>query len=117
LLFKYGLNEGLVKKMSVIILGIVFLGGCKKDSSSKPPVAAAPFEYVQTTVNGSIYQSTSLFNVSASPVIRITFSQPINQSTVPGAVSFSGGSAAVAGNYSYPNDSSLVIQRPHLLNT
>jgi hypothetical protein len=110
LLFKYVLNEGLVKKISVIILGIVFLWGCKKDSSAKPPVAAAPFEYVQTTVNGNIYESTSLFNVSANPVIRVTFSQPINQSTVTAAVSFTGGSATVASNYSYPTDSSLVIQ-------
>jgi hypothetical protein len=97
-----------VKKISAIIFGVVFLWGCKKDSTSKPPVVG-PFEYVQATVNGNVYQGSS-FDVPLSPVIRITFSQPINQSTVNAAVYFAGGGGVVASNYSYPNDSSLVIQ-------
>jgi hypothetical protein len=97
-----------VKKISAIILGVVFLWGCKKDSTSKPPVVA-PFAYVQATVNGNVYQGNS-FDVPLSPVIRISFSQPINQSTVTAAVYFAGSAGVVASNYSYPNDSSLVIQ-------
>jgi hypothetical protein len=100
-----------VKKISVIILGIVFLWGCKKNNNTlKTPVVVAPFDYVGTTINGNVYHGGSVFNVSVNPVIRIAFSQPINQSTVTAAVSFTGGGAAVASTYSYPNDTSLVIE-------
>jgi hypothetical protein len=98
-----------VKKICVITLGIFSLLGCKKNNTSKPPVVA-PFDYIQATVNGNVYQGGNLFDVPANPIIRISLSQPINQSTVPAAVSFTGGGAVVASNYSYPNDSSLVIQ-------
>jgi hypothetical protein len=108
-LSNYRLNEDLVKKINVIILGVVFLLGCKKDNTSKPPVVA-PFDYVQATVNGNIYQGGNLFDVPLSPVIQISFSQSINQSTVPAAVFFAGGGGIVASTYSYPNDSTMVIQ-------
>ncbi len=108
--FKHRIKEDLVKKISAIILGLVFLWGCKKDSASKPAAAGGQFDYVGTTIDGSLYQSSNAYNISTSPVIEITFSQPINTSSVTNSVSFTGGSGQVASTFSYPNDSSLVIQ-------
>jgi hypothetical protein len=98
-----------VKKIVIAICGALVLLGCKKNSGSSSAVSA-PFDYVKTTINGNAYQGSNLYNVPTSPAIEISFSQPIDQSTVANGISFTGGPGIVASNFSYPNDSSLVIQ-------
>lgn len=110
--FKFRIKEDLVKKLSAIIFGLVFLWGCKKDSASKSGATGGQFYYVKTTINGNPYQylGVDVYGISTSPVIEITFSQPINTASVASGVSFTGGSGQVASNFSYPNDSSLIIE-------
>jgi hypothetical protein len=104
-----------VKKIVIALGWVVVLWGCKKQSTSKP-AASAQFDYIKTTINDSLYQGSNLYNVSTSPAIEITFSQPINKSSVANGVSFTGGTGIVASTFSYPNDSSLVIQPSSPLN-
>ncbi len=100
-----------MKKIIIFTCVVLVLWACKKDSASKAkPVVSAPFDYVTATINGTTYQGGSFYNTPLSPVIEISFSQPINQSTVTGSVLFGGVSGQVTVNYSYPNDSSLLIQ-------
>ena len=63
---------------------MLILCACKKESTQKPAVSAS-FDYVQTTINGNVYTGGNLYNVPVNAVIRISFSQPINQSTVAAA--------------------------------
>ncbi|HEV3326036.1 MAG TPA: Ig-like domain-containing protein, partial [Puia sp.] len=104
-----------MKKIVIALGWVVVLWGCKKQSTSKP-AASAQFDYIKTTINDSLYQGSNLYNVSTSPAIEITFSQPINKSSVANGVSFTGGTGIVASTFSYPNDSSLVIQPSSPLN-
>lgn len=93
---------------------MLVLCACKKDSTPKP-VVIGPFDYVQTTINGTVYAGGNLYNVPVNAVIQISFSQPINQSTVAAGVSFTG-AGTVTSTFSYPNDSTLVIQPSSPLN-
>jgi hypothetical protein len=97
-----------VKKIIIAAWGMLVVCGCKKDGTPKPLVIT-PFNYVQATINGNVYNGGNLYNVPVNTIIQISFSQPINQSTVAGAVSFTG-TGNVANTFSYPNDSTLVIQ-------
>jgi hypothetical protein len=108
------LNVALVKKIIIAALGMLVLCACKKDSTPKPMVIG-PFDYVQTTINGTVYAGGNLYNVPVNAVIQISFSQPINQSTVAAGVSFTG-AGTVTSTFSYPNDSTLVIQPSSPLN-
>jgi hypothetical protein len=103
-----------VKKIGILVLTALAAWGCKKGSTSKPP-AASPFEYRKTTIDDSTYQG-NLYNVPRNPSIEIFFSQPINKSTVTNGIDFTGGPGAVSLNFSYPNDSSLVIRPASPLN-
>ena len=85
--FKHRIKEDLVKKISAIILGLVFLWGCKKDSASKSAATGGQFYYVKTTINGNLYQGSDVYGISTSPVIEIIFSQPINTASVASGVS------------------------------
>jgi hypothetical protein len=94
---------------------MLVLCACKKEGAPKT-VVVPPFDYVQTTINGDVYTGGNLFNVPVSAVvIQISFSQPIDQSTVAASVSFTG-AGPVASTFSYPNDSTLVIQPSSPLN-
>jgi hypothetical protein len=103
-----------LKKIILAACGMLILCACKKDSTQKPAVGA-PFEYVQTTINGNVYTGGNLYNVPVNAVVQISFSQAINQSTVAAAVSFTG-TGLVTSTFSYPNDSTLVIQPSSPLN-
>lgn len=97
-----------MKKTIIAAFGILILCACKKEGAPKT-VMVSPFDYVQTTINGNVYTGGNVYNVPVNPVIQISFSQPIDQSTVAAGVSFTG-AGTVASTFSYPNDTTLVIQ-------
>jgi len=100
-----------VKKLFLFSLTTCIFLACKKDNvTTPPPPASGSFTFVKATINDSLY-NPSIYNVITNPVIRISFSAPINKSTVAGNVLLAGGGAVIPSNYSYSNnDSTLVIQ-------
>jgi hypothetical protein len=84
---------------------------CKKDNSPKPS-PGVPFSYTQATINNIVYPGGAFYNVGINPVIKISFTAPVNPSTVASNVLFSGGAAVVATNYSYSNNDSTMILQP-----
>jgi hypothetical protein len=100
-----------VKKLVIALCGIVVIGGCKKqnNNSSKPPASGAPFEYIRTTINDSVYTSAHIYNIPDTSVIAMLFSQPVNQSSLANGINFTGGTASVNSTYSFPNDSTILI--------
>ena len=65
---------------------------------------------VKSTVNDSVYTGAPIYNTNTSPVVKISFSSPVDKSTVAASVSMAGAGVLVANNYSYSNnDSTLVI--------
>ena len=55
-------------------------------------------------------------NVNANPVIKFSFSSPIDTTTTSSSILFFGDGAYIQGNYTYTNnDSTLIVQSPGLL--
>lgn len=99
-----------MKTVIVYLATIVILFSCKKSNGSTPPVMS-PFTAIRETVNDSTNSSLSFFNINYDPLIKISFSAPINTSTVAASIVFFGSNSAVVSNYSYANnDSTLIIQ-------
>jgi hypothetical protein len=100
-----------VKKLFLFTLTTCIFLACKKDNAkTPPPPPSGSFSFVKATINDSLY-NPSIYNVITNPVIRISFSAPINKSTVAGNVLLAGGGAVIPSNFSYGNnDSTLIIQ-------
>jgi hypothetical protein len=102
-----------MKTAFVYIPMIVILFSCKKESSTKPPPAATAFNVLSITVNDSSNSSNSFTSVSDNPVVKVSFSAPLNTSSVTNNVVFLGNGAYITGNYTFSNsDSTLIIQAP-----
>jgi len=100
----------LKRTLLFIVVGLVFFA-CKKNNSSPPP-NTGPFIQVKSTVNDSVYTGAPIYNTNASPVVKISFSSPVDKSTVSASVSMAGGGLLVANNYSYSNNDSTLIITP-----
>jgi hypothetical protein len=109
-----------VKKISLAALTICILFSCKKDNNA-PPTPAMPgaLNFVRATINDSAYKNATMYNVSRTPVIKVSFSAPVNTSTVASSISLFGtGPGIVPSNYTYSNgDSTIIIQPSSTLST
>jgi len=106
------------KKLNVYLLGAALLMTCSCSKSKQPtPVTPPPASFYFNTlkVNGA-YNGFIYKGVNNSPVIKLSFSAPVNHSSVSTAVSFmSKTGAAVSYSTSYQNnDSTVVISAPAL---
>ena len=90
---------------------ICLLWSCKKENGSKP-ATGSPFIFVKGTINDSPLNSQSNYNVAINPIIKISFSSPVNPSSVPGNTAFTSGNNILPVNYSYANNDSTVIIQP-----
>jgi len=90
---------------------ICLLWSCKKENGSKP-ATGSPFIFVKGTINDSPLNSQSNYNVTINPIIKISFSAPVNPSSVPGNTAFTSGINILPVNYSYANNDSTVIIQP-----
>ena len=88
------------------------LAGCGKSGSDNPAPPAA-FSYSSASVNGSNNGGFEYNRLNMQPIVRISFSAPVNRSTVAAGVSFnerSGG--AVTYQTSYASGDSVLIVQP-----
>jgi hypothetical protein len=99
-----------VKKIVLFVLAASTVWGCKKNTASPShTTTSAPFSFVDATINGANYSTTPVYNVSDSPVIRISFSAAVQQSSVSGNVALSTPGGPVSFTITYPNDSTLIL--------
>jgi hypothetical protein len=104
----------------VMFISIGSLVQCSKPSSSPPPPITPPvtssFDIIGQTINGKAFNATqTLYGVSNKPVIEVAFSDKVDRSTVPSAVTFynkSQSSVAVPVTISYQRSDSSVIVTP-----
>jgi len=105
-----------VKQIFSLTIAAIFFFSCKKDNNTKPLPAAGTFTFVKASVNDSSNSSLRFSNITSNPVIKFSFSSPIDTLSVASNVLFYGGTSYITANYSYANnDSTLVIQPPSLL--
>ena len=100
-----------MKRTSIFFVTVFIFFACKKDSTPGPPVPGT-FNEVKTTINDSIYNNGTFQNANIHPVIIISFSSPIDKSSVSGKVNMTGGGLAIANNFSYANSDSTLIVTP-----
>ncbi|HEV2480157.1 MAG TPA: glucoamylase family protein [Puia sp.] len=108
----------ILRKIALVLsLLTVFLTSCKKNNTSKPPDNRTPFSLVTSYIGDTVYR-LGLYNINRNPVIKLTFSAPVDRSSVPTSIAFSGGGVEVPANYSYSNgDTSIVIEPTDTLKT
>jgi hypothetical protein len=100
-----------VKKILIAAIAIFSLFACKKNNNPGPSSPSGPFLYSTATINDSVYTG-AFYNVDTTPVIRLTFSAPVNSSSVAASVSLTGGGATIAATYSYSNNDTVLVIQP-----
>ncbi len=93
----------------IIFLTFGLLFSCKKNSTPLP--ASEIFTLTGYSINGN--NTTVQYNIGYSPVIRLSFSAPINRNLTANNVLLSiNGAATMPINISYQNNDSTVILQP-----
>jgi hypothetical protein len=94
-----------------VFLVFITIAGCKKDTTA-PPVVPGSFTSTSFSLNDTIINNFINYNVNNKPVLKFSFSAPIDKTTISSAVSFIGSDGTtVQLNYTYENgDSTFVIQ-------
>jgi hypothetical protein len=93
------------------IAAVLLFAGCGKGEDNTPPPPSASFSLNSVKINGQSGGFT-YFNINSNPVIKFSFSAPLNRSTVAGSFSFRDKvNNTVAFSTTYENgDSSVVVQ-------
>ena len=112
-------KKTVVIKMNYFFWGLIFfgtiLGSCGKKSSATPPPPPPPPPALSSrsvTVNDNIIASVNN-NVNVSPVIKFSFSAPVDHNSVSNNFSFANKSGiSVAFSSTYANSDSTVIVQP-----
>jgi hypothetical protein len=100
-----------MKKIVIAGTAILSLFACKKNNNPGPPSPSGPFIYMNATINDSAYTG-AFYHVDTTPVIRLTFSAPVNSSSVAASVSLTSGGTTIATNYSYSNNDTVLVIQP-----
>lgn len=99
-----------MKSLIFIILMLIFFS-CKKDDSSNTHPSGT-FVFVNASLNDSTTGQLNYTDVSLTPAVKISFSQPVNTTTAPGNISFLNGNTQIQSNYTYTNNDSTVVVQP-----
>jgi len=99
-------------KSTIICVALsVFFFSCKKNNQPAPNIVS-PFTFTLATINDSTNSALLFYNINYNPVIRLSFSAPINTSDVAFEITLAGGGNVVSNNFSYVNNDSTIILQP-----
>jgi len=100
-----------VKSALLFVVTTFIFFACKKDNTSSQS-GTGSFKWVKTTINDSLYNGTIFYDANTSPAIKISFSSPVDKSTVATNVTMNGAGSTVSNNFSYANNDSILIVTP-----
>lgn len=95
----------------LILSLLVVSAGCKKGNDSTPSVTPETFKLLTATINGNA--ASMQYGVNRSPVIRLSFTAPVNRTSVATGITVAQnpGSTALM-NATYQNSDSVIILHP-----
>src|ERR1700689_2940562 len=95
---------------ATLALGSI-ISSCKKDTAPNTGSSQNRFAFTKVSVNDTTTGNLTFFNVNLNPVIKFSFSSPIDTSSVSSSVYFVSGTTVLQSNFLYSNnDSTLIIQ-------
>ncbi len=92
------------------VLAICFFSCSKSSGPAATPPLAVPIVLKNIFLNNVAY-AAPVYNIAGQPVIKMQFSQPILESSVPGSVTLSG-SGTIQFNTTFLNGDSVLIIQP-----
>jgi hypothetical protein len=98
-------------KISLFLLTFLLFFSCGEKEETTPPVVVERFELKAVSINGAVVSGTPN-NVNTRPIIRISFSAPVNRSTTGGILLNADGGTAVNYTVSFENNDSTVVVQP-----
>ena len=105
----------LIKIASAITASVIFLSGCSKGDSgggggTPTPLPPTPIALVSARIdNTTALTGFTNYNIKLSPVIRLSFNNAVDRSTITAISVKENGSTVVAAGYSYENGDSTVV--------
>ncbi|HWH61834.1 MAG TPA: glucoamylase family protein [Ginsengibacter sp.] len=108
-------SKRLIQLLNMFMLLSGLLCSCGKKSSDTPPIPPVSFSSTLITINGK--QETSMnYNINTIPVIKFSFSAPVDQASVNNSLSFADAAGtSVSFNTTYSSGDSTVIIQPSAL--
>ena len=102
--------------LCLVSIAIITFNSCKKSDSggivTPPPPTPASFSSLSVTVNG-LNNGSTYYGTNTNPVLKFSFSAPINHSTASSAFSFKNNNGSIVPvNISYENNDSTVVLQP-----
>jgi hypothetical protein len=96
----------------ILFVFVVPVAGCSKKSSPLPVVTPGLFKLVSQSVNG-VAPGAPYYSINSSPVIKFSFSAPVDHGSVTGSFYFKDNSGiSVPYNASYANQDSTMLVQP-----
>ncbi|RYY70493.1 MAG: beta-glucosidase [Chitinophagaceae bacterium] len=96
----------------VFLVLLAGIGGCKKSGGDgNPPVVPSPLFVANMYINSTVVSaSANNYNTSPAAALRFRFTNKVNRSTVPGALSvLEAGASTVPYNIAYENNDSTIV--------
>lgn len=100
-----------MKRIVILVLAAFAFGCSKKQNTPTPPVTQENFVVKLITVNGIAVSGTP-DSVDYSPLIKVSFTAPVNRSTASGILLNTSGGASVSYTTGFENGDSTVTIRP-----
>ncbi len=104
----------IMKFACTLMLTIIFFSCNKHDTTTEPPIQLPKsFNSTSTIINGQIYSSI-LYNVNFSPVIKIAFDAPVDETSVASSISIKNNNTAVSFTTAFEKSDTILIIKPIL---
>lgn len=101
-----------VKRIPVWLALLVLSGACGEKSTPPPPDVPKNMAVRVTQIDGASFDDPH-YQASLLPLLRFQFSEPLNKTTVAGAVSFTDpGGSPVSCNFTYQQGDSVLLVQP-----
>ena len=114
--YRFGMNKINALFLYVIVASIFF--SCKKNTIpiTPPPVNPPAFKVSTVSING-VNNGLTYYVVNNSPVIKISFSSPVDQNAADANISLKNNAGAtISLTTSFENGDSVAVVKPSTLN-